>query len=136
MIAGIGDGTFAVLVAFLVAMLAAVVGGYLIPDAVLPITVGCIALPLVVYGCILSAPHKVTPVPFTDSPYRERPPPTSDLIDTYLPVRITVSLLLILSSIAGVGYQFLTILKGPAYQVPRMRCLRERLEQAHPTWYR
>eukprot|EP00796_Vickermania_ingenoplastis_P009571 gene9571-6726_t len=72
------------------------------------------------------------------SPYREQPMLPSDetAFDTYLPVRLVVVILAGLSVLGGVGAHVGLILLEPPYKVPRMRCLREQLEEAHPTWYK
>lgn len=147
MILGVGDGTFAVLFATAVAILIAIVGAYFAPDATLFILIGCLALPLIVFGCILSAPKASSGPPAGGStsnssspyyyPYREQPfSPDTALIDTFLPVRIVVFLVLFLGLLAGIGFCVLDVAAEPPFAVPRMRCLREQLEEAHPSWYR
>lgn len=136
MILGVGAGTFAVLLAIGIAVLFAVLGSYLLPDAALFVLLGCVALPLVVYGCILTAPRAVTGEPAAFSPYRDTPMPVnSELVDRLMPVNIVVFILMTLAALGGIAFQVLSCLTAPPYTVPRMKCLREQMEAAHPTWY-
>lgn len=137
MILGVGAGTFAVLLTIGVAVLFAAIGCYLAPDFALFILIGCLALPLIVYGCIISAPRATPEVAPPFSPYRETlMPADSTLIDKFMPVRIVMLLVTALTVFGGVAYQLLSMLGAPAYTVPRMKCLREQLEEQHPSWYR
>ncbi|EPY43474.1 hypothetical protein AGDE_00447 [Angomonas deanei] len=138
MILGVGEGTFAVLLTIGVAILGALLGAYFMPKMSLFILLGCICLPLIVYGCILSSPKAPNPVPsLPPVVYREAVlPSNTDLIDKFLPVRIVIFLILVFSMFGGIATLLLDIMKEPPYTVPRMRCLREQLEEAHPTWYK
>ncbi|CAJ1986807.1 hypothetical protein conserved [Leishmania donovani] len=140
MILGVGAGTFAVLVTVGVAILIALVGSYLAPQSALFIILGCTVLPFIVYGCILTSPHgpaanTTAVVPATY--YRERQlPSNTDVIDKFLPVRVVVFIVVALGLFAGVAFHILTLVNSPPYKAPRVHCLRQKLEEAHPTWYR
>ncbi|KAK7194587.1 hypothetical protein NESM_000376900 [Novymonas esmeraldas] len=137
MILGVGAGTFAVLVAVGVAVLIALIGSYVAPQSALVILLGSLVLPFVVYGCILTAPHGPLPDASTATLYRERVlPSNTDVVDTFLPVRIVVFLVLALGTLAGLAMHVLSLVNSPPYEVPRVRCLRQQLEEAHPSWYR
>lgn len=140
MILGVGAGTFAVLVAVGVAILVALVGAYFAPQSALFIFIGCLLLPFFVYGCILTAPHdstgSSTAVPAATY-YRERQlPANTDVIDKFVPVRIVIFVVMALATIGGLAFYILALVSSPPYEVPRVRCLREQLEEAHPSWYR
>lgn len=148
MIGGIGDGTFVMCVVIGVGVLLCIVGWCFIPDAILGIFVAAIVLPLIVYGLLLTAPKKLPSnasavdeeaILRRSLAYRERVFLPSDMtaVDTLLPVRLVVFLLLFLSVVGGFGVQIVfTLVLEPPYRVPRMRCLREQLEEAHPSWYK
>jgi hypothetical protein len=141
MVLGVGAGTFAVLLTIGVCIFAGLLGAYFAPEASLYILLVCIVLPLIVYGCILTAPHSqaadtstITAAVFA---YRERQlPVNTDVIDKYLPVRIVVFIVLALGTLAAVAFQILLLCGSPPYETPRVRCLREQLEEAHPSWYK
>ncbi|KAG5510349.1 hypothetical protein JKF63_07678 [Porcisia hertigi] len=139
LILGVGAGTFAVLVSVAVALLIALVGSYLAPQWTLFIILGCLVLPFVVYGCILTAPRG----PVDDTPalaatyYRERQlPSNTDIVDRLSPVRIVMLLVMILGTFAGLAFHVVTLANSPPYEAPRVHCLRQRLGEAHPSWYR
>ncbi|GET86586.1 hypothetical protein, conserved [Leishmania tarentolae] len=140
LILGVGAGTFAVLITVGVAILIALVGSYLAPHSTLFIIIGCFLLPLIVYGFILTSPrgpvaNTTTVVPSTF--YRERQlPSNTDVVDKFVPVRIVIVVLMALGLLSGVAFYILTLVKSPPYEVPRVHCLRQKLEEAHPTWYR
>ncbi|KAG5485039.1 hypothetical protein LSCM1_07119 [Leishmania martiniquensis] len=140
MILGVGAGTFAVLVSVGVAIAIALVGSHLAPQSALFFIVGCASFPFIVYGCILTAPHgpiadSITPSEATH--YRERPlPSNTDLIDTFAPVRIVIVTLMAVATVSGLAFHLFTLMNSPPYEAPRVRCLRQRLEEAHPSWYR
>ncbi|KAG5484255.1 hypothetical protein CUR178_07411 [Leishmania enriettii] len=140
MILGIGDGTFAVLVTVGVAIVIALFGSYVAPQSALLIILGCAMLPFIVYGCILTAPHGPitnSTTLFNAADYRERPlPSNTDLIDKFLPVRIVVFILMALGTFSGLAFHIFTLVNSPPYETPRVRCLRQQLEEAHPSWYR
>ncbi|KPI86943.1 hypothetical protein ABL78_3989 [Leptomonas seymouri] len=140
MILGVGAGTFAVLLTVAVCVFFGLIGAYLAPNRMLYILLVCITLPLVVYGCILTAPHGPaagTGIPTAAFYYRERQLPlNTDVVDTYFPVRTVVFLVLALGALAAISFQIILLYKSPPYETPRVRCLREQLEEAHPTWYR
>lgn len=141
LVLGVGAGTFAVLLTIVVCVVVALLGAYFAPEATLYIIIVCILLPLIVYGCILTAPHG-TPADSgsaADAPlyYRERQlPANTDVVDKYLPVRIVVFVVLALGTLAALAFQILLLCGSPPYETPRVRCLREQLEEAHPTWYK
>lgn len=139
MILGVGAGTFAVLFAAAISVVIAAVGSYLIPRASMFMLMAVFVLPLIVYGCILTAPRQsdVSNATVVASAYREQQlPSTTDIVDTFLPVRLTIFLLVCSGTLGGVAYSILSVVKGPSYEVPRVKCLRQQLEEAHPTWYR
>lgn len=138
---GVGAGTFAVLLSIGVCIFIGLLGVYCAPESSLYILLVCITLPLIVYGCILTAPHGPAASTSTTSAvryyYRERQlPSNTDVTDTYLPVRIVVFIVLALGTFAAVAFQILLLCGSPPYTTPRVRCLREQLEEAHPTWYK
>ncbi|EPY35072.1 hypothetical protein STCU_00367 [Strigomonas culicis] len=138
MLLGVGEGNFAVLVTIGVAVVAALLGGYFMPRFALFIAIGCIGLPFIVYGCILTSPQKASPeVYLGPSVYRERRLPTDTyLIDKFVPVRIVIFIVFVFAMLGGIAALLLGILTEPPYRVPRMRCLREQLEESHPNWYK
>lgn len=141
LVLGVGAGTFAVLLTIAVCVVVALLGAYFAPESALYIIIGCLLLPLIVYGCILTAPHGTAANSGTATTallyYRERQlPANTDVVDTYLPVRIVVFVALAFGTLAAVGFQVLLLCGSPAYETPRVRCLREQLEEAHPTWYK
>ncbi|KAL7698907.1 hypothetical protein NQL31_000387 [Lotmaria passim] len=142
MVLGVGAGTFAVLLTIGVCVFFGLLGAYFAPEASLYIALGCIILPLVVYGCILTAPHGPAPGSGAEAAgavfyYRERQlPSNTDVIDKYLPVRIVVFVVLALGTLAGFALQIILLCSSKPYETPRVRCLREQLEEAHPTWYK
>ncbi|KPA76068.1 hypothetical protein ABB37_08200 [Leptomonas pyrrhocoris] len=140
MVLGVGAGTFAVLLTIGVCVFFGLLGAYFAPQAALYILLGCVLLPLIVYGCILTAPHGPAADTGTTAAvyyYRERQlPANTDVIDKYLPVRIVVFIVLALGTLAAIVFQILLLCSSPPYETPRVRCLREQLEEAHPTWYR
>ncbi|ESL07741.1 hypothetical protein TRSC58_04566 [Trypanosoma rangeli SC58] len=138
MILGVGDGTFAILLVTVFGIIVTLVGSYVQPRWALFIGVACLSLPFVVYGCILSAPREELPSVLPVTPYnRERQLPLDAVVvDYFLPVRIVAMLLLSLALIAAVVYNVFLVVWEPPYKAPRVRCLRERLEELHPTWCR
>lgn len=146
MIGGIGDGTFAVCIAIAVGVLLCLVGYCVAPSALLGFVVVLIVLPFAVYGFILTAPKKgnsndninYAVVSTPHYRYRERQilPSDATAFDNFFPVRLVLLLVLGLASVGSVGIHIGLTLMEPPYKVPRIRCLREQLEEAHPTWYR
>ncbi|CAJ1018664.1 hypothetical protein Q4I30_001689 [Leishmania utingensis] len=137
---GVGAGTFTVLVTVSVAILLALVGYYLAPESALLIILGHVALPFIVYSGILTAPHGSaanTTTALDSTPYRERQLPSNTYpVDKLVSVRIVVLVVLALSVLAGISLHILTLAKSPPYEAPRVRCLRQQLKEAHPSWYR
>lgn len=148
MIGGVGDGTFVMCIAIGVGVLLCILGWCFVPDAILGIFIAAVVLPLMVYGLLLTAPKKaaLNTTPIDEEAmlrrslaYRERVflPSDTTAVDTFLPVRLVVFLLMFFCGLGGFGMQIVfTLILEPPYKVPRMRCLREQLEEAHPSWYK
>ncbi|KEG10316.1 hypothetical protein DQ04_03881010 [Trypanosoma grayi] len=138
MILGVGDGTFAILVVSTFSIVGALVGSYVCPRFAIPIGAAFLSLPFAVYGCILSAPHDPVPPPLPPTSYnRERRLlPDAAVVDYFLPVRIVALLVLAIAVLAALAYHTVLVVREPPYKAPRVRCLREQLEEMHPTWYR
>ncbi|RNF27197.1 uncharacterized protein Tco025E_00571 [Trypanosoma conorhini] len=138
MILGVGDGTFAILFVTVFGIIVASVGAYLQPRWALPIGVACLALPFLVYGCIISAPREHPPSVLPATPYsRERQfSVNAVVVDHFFPIRVGAMILLLLALLAAAVYNVMLVVREPPYKAPKVRCLRERLEELHPTWYR
>ncbi|AAZ13228.1 uncharacterized protein TEOVI_000094000 [Trypanosoma equiperdum] len=142
MILGLGDGTFAILFFIILGIVGTLFGSYVCPRLVLPIGLACAAMPFIAYGCIISSPHDPVPAPLPQTSYnRERPFPTNPdeavVVDYLFPVRVVLMVLTCGSLLAAAGYYVVrVVVLEPPFKAPRVQCLREQLEEEHPTWYR
>ena len=117
LIMGVGPGTFAVGFTMILAILIALSLSIIKPRQATPICFGCALLPLIVLGFYAASPRKGDPK-YANAIY-----------DYYYPVRVTLILLLIIGSIAGVaGRILIPIIAQPKFFVPNVACRRKQLE--------
>lgn len=121
LIAGVGEGTFAILVACAIALVVCMAVAYVMPHRAPLIAVASLALPLIVFGFFAGAPRKGE---------------LDDIaIDTLYPLRVTVIILLGIGVVLSVlASTVLPVFIAPKYHVPRMICRRKVLKAHHPTW--
>lgn len=60
----------------------------------------------------------------------------SSQTNALLPIQVVVIVVMVTFIFVGLGVHVALVVLEPPYRVPRMRCLREQLELAHPTWYK
>lgn len=149
LILGLGVGTFAVLVTFIICLVLFVFLGYLAPRAALYIFLGLMAIPWVVFAIIDSAPRRAIPSGTntvdssssssgSDTTTAGGSPTVAGLVveDTLLPVRVVVLLLLSLGVLGGLGLRALDVINAPPFTAPTVQCRRKQLEAIHPSWYK
>jgi hypothetical protein len=121
LIIGLGKGTFAVLVTFIIAVVIALLGALVRPQQAALIAVAAACLPLIVFGLIAAAP--------VDGEYDDV------AIDKLYPVRIIIFLVLfICGAISMLGNSVVNAIFSPKYSAPRTTCRRQILKTNHPTW--
>lgn len=143
----IGVGPFLIFLLCVVALAFFFGGWYLFPQGVPIFLVISVALPLVIFVLLRAAFDYSQPLVNEESNssgtalgvldgYREKgyDPSTFTAVDTYIPIRLVVFILLLLGLVGGVGVYVALRLLEPPYKVPRMRCLRDQLAEAHPSW--
>eukprot|EP00744_Colponema_vietnamica_P015191 GILI01021300.1.p1 GENE.GILI01021300.1~~GILI01021300.1.p1 ORF type:complete len:158 (-),score=14.84 GILI01021300.1:103-576(-) len=154
MIGTIGVGLFAVLMVAAFAFVIALILSYMMPNATFFIFVGCAILPVLTFGIIMSAPYEPLntnidySAPLTAKPALPKLPATvfypndgisgglDDIIDKWLPVRVTLMVLLCVGILFGLGYNLVLALTAPPYVAPQVQCIRRQLEEMYPTRYR
>ena len=123
LILGVGPGLFAVAFAFLVAVLVIIVAAYASPNTSVYIGIVAMLLPLLVFGCIMSAP-------------RASQANDDIVIDRWAPLRISLiiglALILILEKIFSI---LNAVALAPKYKRPDTNSRRRTLQKAHPSWH-
>ena len=139
MIGSLGDGTFAVLLTCVVALVLALIGSYLFPSAALYISLLCLSLPFIVFAILVSAPRVVPkPAQQPTSPFYNDPPMSTDaVLDSFYGLRVALVALMSFGIAGGVGYHIgVTVLQAPPFTAPTVQCRRKQLEALHPSWYK
>lgn len=156
LIGGIGAGLFAVLIVAAIALVVAIVVSYMFPDFTFFVFLGCAALPVLTFACIMSAPYEPLGSGYAsnannngDGGAQTRLPATvfypndgsnpsdrSDITDDWFPAKVAMMVIVILGMLLGASYSIVLALTAPPYVAPKVLCLRRQLEQMHPTWYR
>ena len=121
LIAGLGKGTFAVLITFIIAVVIALLGALIRPQQAALISIGAMCLPLIVFGLIAAAP--------TEGEF------DNVAIDKLYPVRYIVFLVLLICSVVSLlGNSVVTAILAPKYAAPGSTCRRKILKEKHPNW--
>ena len=147
LILGLGVGTFAVLITFIICLVLFAFLGYLVPRAALYIFLGLMAIPWIVFAIIDSAPRRPSNDALSHIDDSSSSASGSDAAaastvsglvveDTLLPVRIVLLLLLSLGVLGGLGLRALDVLNAPPFTAPTVQCRRKQLEAIHPSWYK
>jgi hypothetical protein len=120
-IAGVGAGLFALIFVTVVAILIGVCAAFVKPDRAVPIAVGVLALPLLVFGFIMAAPTHAQAADVVVDPY-------------YVP-RIIFFIVMALAGLAGPAFHLVVLVLGaPEYTAPDVSCRRKRLTALRPAW--